>query len=201
MQEQPVRRLPVGIIAGVSAAVLAAVGGAWWASNSNQSSTLPQTATTSQPQPTQQAVNPATKSVQIYWLKSAGNKIELVPTSIKVQGSDKPATLLEGAFTQLLAGPTDKQVTSTIPTQTKLRGVEVREDGVHVDLSKEFTTGGGSTSMSGRLAQVLYTATSLNPDAKVWINVEGQKLDVLGGEGIVVDQPMTRKNFEENFAL
>jgi spore germination protein GerM len=70
-----------------------------------------------------------------------------------------------------------------------------------VDLSQEFTAGGGSASMTGRVAQILYTATSINPNTNVWIDVEGKRLEVLGGEGLVLDQPLTRQNFEKNFDL
>lgn len=164
--------------------------------------TTPITTASQAPQPTQSLPPAAEKTVQVYWLKNTGTSIEVVPSSIQLQkANSKPSVLLGDAFNTLLAGPTDANLTSTIPSGTKLRSVDVREDGIHVNLSQEFTTGGGTTSMTGRVAQVLYTATSLNPDAKVWIDVEGKKLEILGGEGLELDQPLTRKKFEADYQL
>lgn len=227
MQDQyNVRRIPVlCVIAGVSA-VLVAVGGCSPRENSNSSESpttttpapiasaptqptqpSPSTSVTSQPtQPLASRPNKPVQSVQgetvkVYWVNSVNNKVEVVPTSVTLKSTDKPGELLEGAFNSLLAGPADPAFATTIPQGTKLRKVTPKPDGVHVDLSKEFTDGGGSTSMTGRVAQVIYTASSLDPSAKVWISVEGKPLEVLGGEGLMLDQPITRETFEQNFNL
>ena len=199
MEQQSRRRIHFGVIAGISAAVLAGGGVAWWTWHSHtpldqSPSTVAQNSL--HPSPRQQTA----QTVNIYWLKDTGKHLELVPkpTKLDVAASN---TVLEAAFRQLLAGPKDATVISTIPQRTNLKGLTVQPDGIHVNLSQAFTTGGGSDSMTGRVAQVLYTATSLQPNAKVWIAVEGKPLETLGGEGLELDQPLTRQNFKQDFTL
>jgi spore germination protein GerM len=199
--QQEARRIPLGLVAGVSAALLAAGGGAaWFAWNSNMSSTNTPVPTTS-PSPSKLTQSANEQKAQVYWLNTVNNRIEVVPSAIALDNADTKDEILKGAFNRLLAGPTDSAVTTTIPEGTKLRNLSVDANGVRVDLSEEFTTGGGSASMMGRVAQVLYTASSLDPKAKVWISVEGKPLEVLGGEGLMLDQPTTRESFTENFPL
>ncbi len=153
----------------------------------------------SQPQPIQPTV--ANQTVQVYWLKDTGGKFQGVPTKVALKEADRPDTSLQAAFGSLLAGPKDATVFSEIPKGTKLRSLSVKNEGVYVDLSGEFISGGGSSSMSSRLGQVIYTATSLKPNAKVWISVEGKPLELLGGEGLEVAQPSTRQTFDKNFPI
>ena len=53
-----------------------------------------------------------------------------------------------------------------------------------------------------RVAQVIYTSTSLDPNQKVFISVGGQPIDnnhPLGGEGLILQQPTTRARFAADF--
>jgi len=203
MKQQSDRSIPLGVVTGFSALILA-VGGvtAWWTltnTQSNPSSTPPVVQPTASTSPANPVVE---KKVEIYWLQPGDAEIKLAPMAIALDPADSsPSAILEAATEQLLAGPTDPAVTTTIPQGTTLNSLEVKPDGIHVDLSKEFTEGGGSASMQGRVAQVLYTATSLDPEAKVWLTIDGQPLETLGGEGLLLEQPMTRQNFKQNFSL
>jgi spore germination protein GerM len=143
----------------------------------------------------------AQAETKVYWLRSVGKKLELAPVKIAVEGGNSDREQLTATVERLLKGPANSDVTSSIPEGTKLNSLKVAKDGVHVDLSKSFTKGGGSTSMQGRLGQVIYTASSLNPSERVWISVEGEPLTVLGGEGLEVSQPMTRTDFKKGFSL
>jgi spore germination protein GerM len=207
----PRRRIPVGILAGLAVAMLAAGSGtAWWTWNSQRAQAPTSEAPTSEAPTSEAPTQPASpaspttteQNVQVYWLKSVDAGFELVPAPVSVATAEQPQPLLEAALEAMLQGDTPSaDLTSTIPAGTQLRQVEVKADGVHVDLSQEFTSGGGSASMTGRVGQIVYTATTLEPDAPVWIAVEGEPLEVLGGEGLLIDQPMTREAFQQNFSL
>lgn len=198
-RQQGVNRNSRGAIALAITATVAAGGGlAWWGFNANNP-----IAPNTTPNVVQQPVPPATvetSTAKIYLLKDTGRNLELVPLPVEVN-AEQPNEVLAAAFNNLLTSPENPTASSTIPQGTKLRSLKVLDDGIHVDLSTEFTTGGGSASMIGRLAQVIYTATTLQPEAKVWIDVEGKPLEILGGEGLEIERPMTRQSFEENFTL
>ncbi len=219
-----IKQIPLSVLAGLSVAAITCVGvAAYWAGSSHKSP--PETATNltqppiveSQPpvvqtqppvvrtqppvvQPVPQVdptVPKTEKRADVYTIKDKGKNLELLPESVKV-ASNNPDAILTEAFQNLL---TKSDRGSAIPAGTKILGVQVKGDGVHVNLSQEFVSGGGSASVTGRIGQVVYTATSLQPTAKVWIDVEGKRLDVLGGEGLEVEQPLTRASFKKDYPL
>lgn len=199
--QQGSNRISSGVIAAVSAVVVAVGGGvAWFTTQSNN------TPTPSNPSGRIEPAQPSTRqpgneqTPNVYWLRPKDKNVTLVPQPVKV-ASVLPNQALEAAFQSLLAGPTEGTDSTTIPKGTKLLGLKAENNEVHVNLSEDFTSGGGSTSMMGRVGQVVYTATTLNPKAKVYIDVNGKPLDVLGGEGVEIQQPLTREQFQKDYPL
>lgn len=146
-------------------------------------------------------VQPAKFSPQIYRLEIVDNRIRLTPKTIYT-GATSSQLALEQALNKLLAQSPTFDPTTTIPQQTRLLDLHISKDGVYVDLSGEFTQGGGSSSMIYRVAQVLYTATSINPQAPVFLSIEGRPLNEdypLGGEGLLLGYPLTRQQFIQEF--
>ena len=200
--QQGSNRISSGAIAAVSAVVVAVGGGVAWFTSQSSNTPTPSDPSGRIEQPTQPSTRqPANEQTpNVYWLKPTDKNVTLVPQPVRV-ASIRANQPLEAAFQSLLAGPTEGTDSTTIPKGTKLLGLKAENDEVHVNLSEDFTSGGGSTSMMGRVGQVVYTATTLNPKAKVYIDVNGKPLDVLGGEGVELQQPLTRESFQKNYSL
>ena len=143
------------------------------------------------PLPTTRPV-PAPLDIRVYFLR--GDKIDVAHRTV---ATPQPART---AMTELLAGPTGADrsagLSTAIPKATTLLGVSIAGGIATVDLSGAFTTGGGSLSMTSRLAQVTFTLTQFPTVRGVAFRVDGKVTTVFGGEGIVVDHVATRASFE-----
>ena len=230
-EQNQTRNLSVGIVASACALAVAVGGGiALWTNlqstttkTSNNSQTLTNPSIQNSPNQTLPVPPPDTiespgsqqsplsvqpeskavteKTVELYWVKDTPGEIGLVSSGVKIKATDEPKAILTAAFDRLLSGPENTDIVSAIPEGTKIQALTVENNGVYIDLSQEFTSGGGSASMMSRLGQIIYTASSLEPDVKVWIFVGGKPLEMLGGEGLEVSQPITRQNFQQDFQL
>lgn len=105
---------------------------------------------------------------------------------------DLPAgsTPIAASLEALAAGPTDGErdgtpsISSAVPEDTSVRGIDVDGGVARVDLSEEFDDGGGSLSMIARLAQVVYTVTRFDGVERVEFLIEGEPVTVFSSEGI-----------------
>jgi len=121
---------------------------------------------------------------------------------LAVAGRTVPSTpaVAGAAMTALLGGPTPPEATaglrSAIPAGSTLRSVSIKDGTATVDLSREFASGGGSLSMTARLAQVTYTLTQFPTVTGVKFRVDGTPVTVFGGEGVILPEPADRSGFE-----
>ena len=106
-----------------------------------------------------------------------------------------------GAVEELLAGPSDVEslgvMGTAIPEETTLNGVEIEDGVATVDLSGEFDDGGGSAGMFMRLAQIVFTLTQFTSVTGVQFELDGEPVETFSSEGIVLDGPQDRADFED----
>lgn len=126
---------------------------------------------------------PSTTDVRVYFLR--GERL-----AIDHRDVDGPA-VLRGALTELLAGPTS-DLGTTIPAGTELLGVDLDDGTATIDLSSEFGSGGGTLSVTTRVAQVVFTATQFDNVQQVVFWLDGAPIEYLSGEGLIMTEPWTR---------
>lgn len=125
---------------------------------------------------------------------ASGEKV--VPVRLDADAGDRKA-----ALEQLFAGPTSEALAagyaSAIPKGTRLLGLEIEGGTATLDVSEQYGTGGGSLSMMLRVAQVVFTLTR-EPDVKrVVFMMNGAPIAALGGEGLILEKPQTRADWED----
>ena len=135
----------------------------------------------------------AARGVALYLVRDG--LLAAVARDVAVSGA------IAATITALLQGPgvaeTRAGFATAIPAGTRLNSVTVAGRVPTVDLSAQFASGGGSLSMMLRVAQVTYTVTQFAGVDMVRYRLDGQDLTVLGGEGLMLDHPQTRKDLED----
>ena len=104
------------------------------------------------------------------------------------------------AMRALLLGPTSAEkaagIHTQIPAGTALRSVSVANGTATVDLTKQFESGGGTLSMTLRIAQVVTTLTQFPTVKRVTFRIEGAPVESIGGEGLIVAPSVDRSDYE-----
>jgi hypothetical protein len=154
-------------------------------------SASPSAGTSAEPSPT------GTTIVRAYFfLPGPVGSAGLVPVLREIPATKATAT---AAMNAVLAGPNDSEqkasISTTIPAGTQLLDLTVKGGVATVDLSREFETGGGSASVLGRLAQVVYTLTQFPTIKSVVFEVEGRPVTTFSGQGVVLSGPVGRADY------
>ena len=107
---------------------------------------------------------------------------------------------LRHAISSLILGPKQNEkmsgIYSEVPTSTTILHIYDNEDKVIVDLSSGFAYGGGTESVYKRLFQLIKTI-SRNTEKPAYLYIDGKQADVIGGDGIMITQPLSEKSIGE----
>lgn len=140
-------------------------------------------------------IRPIPTEVTIYFTRLQDGEATLAPVTRLVLARSA-GTKLRGAYEALLAGPSAGEralgLTTEIPAGTRLRGLAVAGDMVVVDLTADVERGGGSSSMLGRVWQIVFTGTQFSGVSRVRILIAGEARESMGGEGMPIEDPFTR---------
>lgn len=135
-------------------------------------------------------------AVTIFFSKYQGNQ-SIVEDVIRTLPKDAQSDPLPFAVTELLKGPTPQEKNegfySEIPRGTKLLSLKTSNDTVNINLSSQFEIGGGSNSMEQRFKELKQTVYSVDSQHKINLSVEGKPLELLGGEGLEVQDSLKRE--------
>jgi hypothetical protein len=105
------------------------------------------------------------------------------------------------ALESLLAGPSEVEraagVFTAVPEGTELLGLDIDDGIATVNLSSQYEQGSGSHAEFLRLAQVVYTITQFETVQGVNFQIEGKPVEMFGGHGILLDRPMTRRDYRD----
>lgn len=152
-------------------------------------STSTTTPSTTAPATTSTTAIPAPTLRRIWYLREE----RLVPAY-------RNAATVDEAVRALLTGPASSDpegLLTTIPVGTTLRGITTKGSIATVDLDSRFESGGGSSSMVGRILQIVYTVTETPGVTGVLFALDGKPVEAIGGEGVVVSPPVTRDTFPD----
>ena len=106
---------------------------------------------------------------------------------------------LKNAINSLLKGPDASErkagVYTEIPNGTKLLSVINSDDKIIINLNSEFQYGAGTESINNRMKQLVRTVVAILPDKNIYLYIEGKQVDVMGGDGVMITQPLNVSDY------
>lgn len=148
----------------------------------------------------QEAPKPVEKVyANVFFIGQNSNKEEIYRAVNRTYNKDIDGSKIKFAINALVSGPTayekSKGVYSEIPTGTRVISITETTDKVVINLNSAFENGGGTDSLYKRLYQLIKTAKK-NTNKPVYLYIDGQKADVIGGEGIMITQPLNENSLD-----
>ena len=151
------------------------------------------------PEPTDEATEaPTTSSKELEVWFTYGEHLFVTHHQVETG-----VAVARAAMEELLARPTDFEANAglgtSVPPETFLLGLTIKDGIATVDLSEEYgSTGGGTMGEGMAVAQVVYTLTQFPTVRGVNFAIEGQPLRMTPGHGIDLSKPQRRSDWSES---
>lgn len=140
--------------------------------------------------------NKIEKKVYTYFLKETqSGKVSFLAIETKVDNNDDT---LKSAIEALLEGPGEENKKNgfytEIPSGTKLLNIKETDKYIIINLNDKFQYGGGTDSIYNRLKQLIKTVSQTKINKDIYLYINGKQADVIGGEGVIIKQPLTQES-------
>lgn len=137
--------------------------------------------------------------INVYFIGQNENKEEVYKAVNREYNKDTDGSKIKFAIQALVLGPKQNEKTkgvyTEIPAGTKVIAITETADKVVIDLNSSFEQGGGTESIYKRLNQIIKTAKR-NTTKPVYLYINGSKAEVIGGEGIMITQPLNENSLD-----
>ncbi len=137
--------------------------------------------------------------VNIYFIGKNEHNEEVYKAVKRVYNKDVDGSKIRFAVNSLIRGPKQEEqqrgVYTEIPSGSQVINITEMPDKVVVNLNSSFVIGGGTESLYKRLYQLIKTV-KLNTSLPVYLFIDGQRADVVGGEGIMLAQPLSNSSLD-----
>lgn len=137
--------------------------------------------------------------VNVYFIGKNEHNEEVYKAVKREYNKDVDGSKIRFAVSALVRGPKpdEKQrgVYTEVPMESKVINITEQSDKIIVNLNSAFVTGGGTESLYKRLYQLIKTVR-LNSTLPVYLYIDGQRADVVGGEGIMLSQPLSNSSLD-----
>ncbi|MBN8659421.1 MAG: GerMN domain-containing protein [Candidatus Obscuribacter phosphatis] len=137
----------------------------------------------------------AATELPLWFVRPQGDSLVFEKVLRPYKGPSTAIDRLDFAVRELAEGPHGDEaaqgLASELPRGTVLIDVRKKNGGeLIVNLSRSFVQGGGIDSFDTRMEQLRRTVASVAGKAKVYLYIEGERLDRTVGEGLEIKQPI-----------
>ena len=137
--------------------------------------------------------------VNIFFIGKNEHNEEVYKAVKRTYNKDVDGSKIRFAVYSLINGPKQSEkehgVYTEIPPYSQVINITEQSNKVIVNLNSSFVNGGGADSLYKRLYQLIKTVKQ-NTTLPVYLFIDGQKADVVGGEGLMITQPLSNSSLE-----